>query len=118
MMNNLTSRSLGVLRQLRYAALLEGTTLIILLAIAVPLKHFFDYPGAVQIIGPLHGLAFLLYFWLAINTAASEKWKGIELFLALGSALIPLGGFFAARYFWRQDGHMHNQRTPTESNES
>ncbi|WP_242488291.1 DUF3817 domain-containing protein [Pseudomonas sp. TH34] len=115
MMNNSTSRTFGILRQLRYAALLEGTTLIVLLGVAVPLKHLIDYPVAVKIMGPLHGLAFLLYCWLVINAATSERWRGAELFCALGSALIPLGGFFAARHFRHQQNAARSQYSSAEN---
>lgn len=114
-MNNSTSRTLGVLRHLQYAALLEGTTLIVLLGIAVPLKHLLDYPVAVKVMGPLHGLAFLLYCWQVINAATSEQWKGVELFRALGSALVPLGGFFAARHFRQQQNAARSQYSPAEN---
>ncbi|WP_213937993.1 DUF3817 domain-containing protein [Pseudomonas sp. dw_612] len=114
MTNDLTSRSLGTLRQLRYAAILEGTTLVVLLGIAVPLKHVFNWPAAVQIIGPLHGLVFLLYCWLVITAAESEKWKRSDLARALGSALIPLGGFFAAQYFRKQAKKLHAQAASVE----
>ncbi|RON47924.1 hypothetical protein BK666_09585 [Pseudomonas frederiksbergensis] len=114
MTNDLTSRSLGTLRQLRYAAILEGSTLALLLGVAVPLKHVFDWPAAVQVIGPLHGLVFLLYGWLVTTAAAGEKWKRSDLARALGSALIPLGGFFAARYFRQQEKQLHGQNAPVE----
>ncbi|WP_288855516.1 DUF3817 domain-containing protein [uncultured Pseudomonas sp.] len=102
-MNHLPARSPHSLRHLRYGALLEGSTLLILLTVAVPLKHFFEYPAAVKVVGPLHGMAFLLYCWLAISVAASEKWKITELLRALILAFIPFGGFFAARFLWRRD---------------
>ncbi|MGE8144401.1 DUF3817 domain-containing protein [Pseudomonas frederiksbergensis] len=114
MTNDLTSRSLGTLRQLRYAAILEGSTLALLLGVAVPLKHVLDWPAAVQVIGPLHGLVFLLYGWLVITAAAGEKWKRSDLARALVSALIPLGGFFAARYFRQQEKQIHGQNAPVE----
>jgi integral membrane protein len=54
-------------RRLRYASLLEGTTLLLLLGIAVPLKHIFGWDMGVRVMGPIHGLAFVSYTWLVIN---------------------------------------------------
>lgn len=109
-MTDLPARYSDSLRPLRYAACVEGSSLLILLTVAVPLKHFFEYPAAVQVVGPLHGLAFLTYCWLAISVAASEKWKLTKLLGALALAFIPLGGFFAARFLWRR-----NQQSPEQA---
>lgn len=48
------------LTRLRIAGLFEGTTLLFLLLIAVPLKHLAGYPEIVSAAGPVHGLAFVL----------------------------------------------------------
>ena len=49
----------NVRERLRITAILEGWSLIILLAIAMPLKYFAGRPEAVSIIGMLHGLLFI-----------------------------------------------------------
>jgi uncharacterized protein DUF3817 len=49
------------LRRMRLVSLLEGSTLVALLLVAVPLKHIAGYPAATSIVGPIHGMAFLLY---------------------------------------------------------
>lgn len=84
------------LRRLRFASMFEGTTLLVLLLVAVPLKHIAGWDVAVKVMGPLHGLAFLIYTWLAINvvTTANGNWKEIARYIGL--AVVPLGGFFGA----------------------
>jgi integral membrane protein len=47
------------IRKLRIAGLIEGTTLLVLLLIAVPLKHIGGIPQFVSVMGPLHGAAFI-----------------------------------------------------------
>jgi integral membrane protein len=83
-------------RRLRYASLLEGTTLLVLLAIAVPLKHVAGWDMGVKVMGPIHGLAFVSYTWFAINAVAEAdgNWKDAARFIAL--AIVPLGGFYSA----------------------
>ena len=42
------------------AGLIEGTSTLLLLFIAVPIKYFYDAPEAVQILGPIHGYLFII----------------------------------------------------------
>ncbi|HEV7318201.1 MAG TPA: DUF3817 domain-containing protein [Ensifer sp.] len=52
---------------LRMAAIAEGTTLLLLVFVGVPLKHGFGIAEVTRWLGPLHGLAFLTYIWAVIN---------------------------------------------------
>ncbi|MGE6782419.1 DUF3817 domain-containing protein [Ensifer adhaerens] len=54
-------------RLLRIAAIVEGTTLLLLVFVGVPLKHGFGIGEVTRFLGPLHGLAFLTYIWAVIN---------------------------------------------------
>lgn len=90
------------LRRLRPFALVEGTTLIVLLLVAVPLKHLAGQPAAVSVMGPLHGLAFLAYVWgvLAVATAAGWPWRRTA--VCLLAAAIPFGSFAALAWLGRR----------------
>lgn len=79
------------LRPLRIIAVIEGATLLALLGIAVPLKHLAGYPHAVTVIGPIHGAAFLLYFWTLFNVASSDGWSRREIAHLAVTALVPFG---------------------------
>lgn len=79
--------------RLRLAGLLEGTTLLLLVIVAVPLKHFGGLPQAVSVLGPIHGLVFLLYGAFVVENISGGGWTvrdGARLGLA---ALIPFGTF-------------------------
>lgn len=80
-------------RRLQLAALLEGSTLLMLVGIAVPLKYLVAYPLAVSVIGPIHGMAFLIYLWLLTSVASGDGWHKRDIGLALLAALIPFGAF-------------------------
>ena len=70
----------GQLRWLRLVSLLEGVTLVILVFVAVPLKHLAGYGFATATMGPIHGMAFLLYSWTLAQSAALLGWpKGTVL---------------------------------------
>jgi integral membrane protein len=102
MMNGRPEEGLQALRHLRYACVIEGVTLLILLGVAVPLKHLANQPTAVSVMGPVHGLAFLVYLWLAINIASGARWKKREVVCVLGAALVPFGGIFVWKFIQYQ----------------
>ncbi len=81
------------LKILRVLGLAEGCTLLLLLAVAVPLKHLAGQPQAVSIMGPVHGLVFLVYLWWSIQTIISESWKRNDSIRVLVVGLLPFGTF-------------------------
>jgi integral membrane protein len=94
-------RQLG---RMRIASLLEATTLAILVFVAVPLKHAFGMPGLVSVMGPVHGLAFLIYIWMLIQSHFQFGWTGREWLRMVLCAFVPLAGFVNERLLkHRQD---------------
>ena len=63
------------LRQLRLVALLEGTSFLVLLFIAMPLKYLADLPLAVRIVEACHGVLFLMFI-AVLYRAGSERAGG------------------------------------------
>ena len=49
------------LKNLRILAMLEGTSLILLLFVAMPMKYQFGIPEATKIVGMIHGILFLSF---------------------------------------------------------
>jgi len=82
--------------RLRRVAALEAATLLMLLLVAVPLKHLAHVPAAVAVMGPIHGLVFLTYCWTLIETSSAEGWGSREMTRLLLFALVPFGGFITA----------------------
>jgi integral membrane protein len=85
------------MRLLRVVALVEGALFLLLLFVAVPLKHLAGEAGPVMIVGPLHGLAFLAYVWLLARTAVDRDWPRRRIVRLALVGLIPFGAFFALR---------------------
>jgi integral membrane protein len=84
----------GPLWDLRVAALVEGTTLVLLMGGAVPIKRVFDLPAVSSVMGTIHGLAFLIYMTMLIDALAAGF---IGKRLAIRSALlafVPTGTFW------------------------
>jgi integral membrane protein len=91
------------LRRMRAVSWIEGTTLAALLFVAVPLKHVAGYPIATSIMGPVHGLSFLLYVWMLVETAAGAGWPRREIARLLIVAFIPFGAFTNERFLRRKE---------------
>lgn len=80
---------------LYWLAFLDGLALLGLVLIAVPLKYLADWPLLVKILGPTHGVLFIL---LSVTIAIALVKKLIKptlgLLIFIG-ALIPGGAFYA-----------------------
>ncbi len=100
----LDGRSPGAehLRWMRWAALLEGTTLVLLTLVAVPLKHWGGYPLATALMGPVHGFAFLLYLWTLFQTVGAGLLPKTMVTPMLAAAFIPFGSFVTERRLRRR----------------
>src|SRR5262245_52522370 len=82
---------------MRAVSLLEGSTLLLLVLVAVPLKHLAGFPIATAIMGPVHGMAFLLYVWMLIQTVSGGGWSRAETARMVAAAFIPFGAFVNER---------------------
>ncbi len=81
----------------RLVASIEAVTYLVLLG-AVVLKRVLDGPDLVRALGPVHGIAFLVYFVLVLRIREGQRWGlGATLWVLFVSAL-PLGGFWAAKH--------------------
>lgn len=99
-----------LLQGLGLAAAAEATTLLLLVGVAVPLKHLGDWPAAVQVLGPIHGLAFVAYLWLVLQSlGAGLLSRGEAARLAL-SAFVPVAGYLAARSLGRRTAGQPSRR--------
>lgn len=90
------------LRRLEMVLVAETSTLLLLLFIAVPLKHVAHWPLAVTVMGPVHGLAFLVYLWTVLQTVAGGGWRAAEIARLIVFACIPLGGLISLRTIRRK----------------
>ncbi|OWP61783.1 hypothetical protein CDA63_17515 [Hymenobacter amundsenii] len=80
---------------LRLVAFLEGTSFLVLLLIAMPLKYLAHQPAAVRPVGMAHGVLFVLYVLLVLQNALALSWPARKVGLALLASVIPFGPFWA-----------------------
>jgi len=74
--------------------LLEGVSFLALLGVAMPLKHFADYPLAVTVVGTIHGALFILFALAVVNAAVRVRWWSVRWTLAaFVASVLPFGTF-------------------------
>ena len=75
----------------------EGTSLLLLMGVAMPLKYMFDYPAAVRVVGMAHGILFLAYCAAALLVARKEQWGISKIARCLIASCLPFGTFVFER---------------------
>jgi integral membrane protein len=95
-------RLMKTLRQLRLIALLEGTSFLVLLFIAMPLKYLVGLPLAVRIVGSVHGLFFLMFVAALYRAGSERRWPLGRSALAFVSSIVPFGTFVFDRSLRRE----------------
>ena len=81
----------------RVVAYVEAVTYLALLA-AVLLYRVFDGPDFIGFLGPVHGIAFLVYLVLVLRIREGQGWGFWRTIAIIVAAAIPLGGFWAGRH--------------------
>ncbi len=104
--------------RLRVMGYVEGLTLLTLVAVGVPLKHFVGHPEVVTIFGPIHGLAFLAYALWLVECSIAGKWKASEITILAIAAFIPLGFLYSRRILARKDAEQREREDLNHSRKS
>ncbi|WP_321326766.1 DUF3817 domain-containing protein [Thiomicrorhabdus sp.] len=81
------------MKTLKTLSILEGSSLLLLLFIAVPLKRLGDMPEAVSVIGPIHGALFVIFNLFIFFAISKLKLKKKYAALGFIASLIPFGSF-------------------------
>ena len=88
-------------RSFRITALAEATSFLALL-VATYVKYGNDEPVGVQILGPVHGLLFVAYVFLALNLAPRAGWGAVTTLCVLIGGVLPFGGYAVDRWLARR----------------
>src|SRR5690554_1761314 len=89
--------SVKQIKQFRWLSLAEGTSFLVLLLIAMPLKYMADMPLMVKYTGWAHGLLFVLYVFQLIYLGIELKWKLKRMALFFLAAFLPLAPFYVEK---------------------
>jgi integral membrane protein len=96
------------LGRFKLIASLEGISFLILVGIAVPLKHIWGQPWLVQNMGMVHGILFILYLFNIIQNKIELGWATGKTALAILLSIVPFGTFYVVRKMIPQ---IHNEAT-------
>ncbi|EBA10716.1 hypothetical protein RCCS2_02950 [Roseobacter sp. CCS2] len=87
---------------LRRAAIFEAWTLILLFGVAMPLKYWAGIAQATSVMGPIHGLMFMVFVWFVIRSWAEGIIDIFGTLRLLIGASIPGAGFINERWLRSQ----------------
>ena len=91
---SLLSSSVG---RLRVVGLVEGTSFLLLLFIAMPLKYMMDQPAGVYWLGRAHGGLWLLYLMALVDAWLDRDWSLFKVAALFVASVLPFGPFIADR---------------------
>ena len=89
------------MKVLRWVAVLEGVSYLLLLGVCMPLKYGFDTPAPTYPAGMAHGILFVVYCTLILIYAPRAKWGIKNTFLALLASLLPFAPFIVEKKLLR-----------------
>jgi integral membrane protein len=103
---------LTALGQLRFVALAEGASFVVLLFVAMPLKYFVGLPLAVRVVGSVHGVLFIVFVLALIRVSITRAWPFRRWLLAFVSAIVPFGTFVFDRSLRREIADSPGEAVP------
>ena len=91
--HSLRKKQETALKSLTLIGYLEGTSFLLLLFIAMPLKYMMDIPEGVKYIGMVHGVLFIVYIVVLVGTAIKVKIPRWAIPAGVLGSLLPFGPF-------------------------
>jgi integral membrane protein len=96
------------IRSFRLTALAEGSSFLLLLFVAMPMKYLMGMPKVVTVVGGIHGILFLAYVAQLAKLRTTHQWDNRFSFFAFVASLLPFGPFLF-------DKHLREKEAATES---
>lgn len=98
----MTAREGAALARYRIIAIVVGAGLLALVLIGLPLKYLADNPSVVAIVGPAHGLLYVLYLIAGFDLSQRAKWSWTGTIAVLLAGTVPFLSFVAERIVTRK----------------
>ncbi len=96
------------IRRFRITALAEGSSFLVLLFIAMPMKYLMGMPRVVTVVRAIHGILFLAYVAQLAKLRTTHHWDNMFSFHAFLASLLPFGPFIF-------DKHLREKEVATNS---
>ena len=89
---------------LRATAWLEALSFLVLLGVAMPLKYLAGQPGAVKVVGWIHGVLFMIFCAALLRAMIRHRWPLLRASAIFLVALVPFGPFLFDRRITEWEG--------------
>jgi len=99
------------LKILTIVGYLEGTSFLLLMGIAMPLKYMMGIPEAVKYIGMTHGILFIAYILVLLITASRIKMPLWALPAGVLGSFLPFGPFIFDHFLKKNINKNLNKET-------
>jgi len=88
-----------MIKLFRLITLLEGSSYLLLLFVAVPLKYLMGDESYVKLLGMPHGLLFIAYIILSFVMRKKMNWNTTSFIIILLASIIPFGTFYVDKKY-------------------
>jgi integral membrane protein len=89
---------LGALKRYRIMADIVGVGLIILVFVGIPLQYGAGNKSVVEVVGPIHGFAYIVYLASAYDLARRSRWTILQVVSVIVAGFVPFLAFVAEHY--------------------
>ncbi|MGB4066391.1 MAG: DUF3817 domain-containing protein [Nitrospira sp.] len=96
------------IRRFRMTALAEGSSFLLLLFVAMPMKYLMGMPRVVTVVGAIHGILFLGYVAQLAMLRTKHQWDNRFSFYAFLASLLPFGPFLFDKYLREKEAATGN----------
>ncbi len=87
----------GALVRYRAMAYIVGIGLIVLVFVGVPLQYGAGEPAVVKIVGPVHGMLYIVYLLTALDLARRARFSIPQMMAMVGAGFVPFLAFIVER---------------------
>ena len=95
------------IRTFRMTALAEGSSFLMLLFLAMPMKYLMGMPKVVTVVGAIHGILFLVYVTQLAKLRVTYQWDNRFSFYAFLASLLPFGPFVFDKHLRQKEIAVH-----------
>ena len=88
-----------MIKLFRLITLLEGSSYLLLLFVAVPLKYLVGDESYVKLLGMPHGVLFITYIVFSFVMQKKMNWNTTSFIIILLASIIPFGTFYVDKKY-------------------
>jgi integral membrane protein len=86
----------------RFMAYVVGVGLLVLVLVGVPLQYVAGEPAVVQVVGPVHGILYIVYLMTAADLARRFRLSLSQVIALVSAGFVPFLAFVVERWMTRR----------------